>query len=35
MQYVRQKVIVGLRNAAHFERYLSGIFDNEEKISEQ
>jgi hypothetical protein len=35
MQYVRQKVMVGLRNSAQNERYVSGIFDNEEKISEQ
>jgi len=35
MQYVRQKVIVGLKNTVQNERYVSGIFDNEAKISEQ
>jgi len=35
LQYVRQKVIVGLRSTEQNERYVRGIFDNEEKISEQ
>ena len=32
MQYVQQKVLFGLKNTEQNERYVSGIFDNEEKI---
>jgi len=35
LQYVRQKVMVGLKNSEQNERYVSDIFDNEEKFSEQ
>jgi len=35
LQYARQKVIVGLKSTEQNERYVSGIFDNEAKISEQ
>ena len=32
MQYVQQKVLFGLKNTEQNERYVSGVFDNEEKI---
>jgi hypothetical protein len=33
-KHLQLNIMVGLRNTAHFERYVSGIFDSEENNQE-